>query len=229
MTKSILALDLALNAGYAQFTEGEPKPRAGLLEIERKQELGGRLAQLYRWLLRVTKEWAVTDICIETPLVGGQAAGQEKVFFWLISTYGVTAMAGAQCRTNGVPINVVPIANSSMFVHWAGSKNDARGDLIPKELRKTYSILEAQRRGLGRAITIKDKSGVERQDHNIADAFGVLSLRCCQLNLQTPWDSKRSPGPLFTSAAMPKGTMITKSNKAAAQRIMARTSFNRGD
>lgn len=201
MSQSILALDLALHAGYAHWAVGLDKPRAGLLEINKHQELGGRLAQLYRWLLRVTKEWSVTDICVESPLVGnGETPGKETQFFWLIGCYAVTSMLGAQTG-----INVVAIANSTMFVHWCGSINDANGERIPKKQRKTYSLLEAQRRGF-KNIT----------SHDTADALGLLSLRCAMLNLSPPWDFKRSPGPLFTKSHAPAGIKITKQNRIAA-------------
>ncbi len=211
MSHSILALDLALNSGYSQWAPGDVKPRAGLLKIDPALGLGDRLASLYKWGLRVVAEWGVTDIAIEEPLVAG--AGHAAQFHWLISAYGVISMLGAQVKTKGVPINVVPIANRTMIVHWCGT-ND-----IEKKQRKVYSVLEVQRRGFPN-IT----------DHNIADSLGVLSLRCCQLGLQTPWDSKRSPGPLFTGIQTghqkPFGTAITKSNKVAAAKILNRMSFD---
>lgn len=116
-------------------------------------------------------------------------------------------MLGAQIKTGGVPINVVPIANATMAVHWLGSRD------IEKKQRKVYSVLEAQRRGFP---TI--------QDHNTADALGVLSTRIAQLFLceKTPWDSKRSPGPLFTGVPQSQGTRITKANQVAATKLVSR-------
>ncbi len=205
MTQSLLALDLALHAGYAQWTVGEQKTNAGLLTIKATKDsgavtsLGFRLASLYRWTFAKLREWSVTDIAIEEPLVAG-GAGKASQFHWLISAYGVVCMAAEQCKTNGVTIHVVPIANATMAVHWLGSRD------IEKKLRKPQSLLEAQRRGL-KNITA----------HDTADAFGVLSTRIAQLGLThlTPWDSKRSPGPLFTGPQLP-GTTITKSNQRAA-------------
>ena len=217
MTISLLALDLALHTGYSQWSPGMPKPNAGLLKVKNEKfaddeaskgrVLGVRLASLYKWGLKVTKEWQVTEISVETPLVGGSVAGHAAEFHWLISAYGVIAMMGAQLN-----IPVVPIANATMAVHWLGTRD------IEKKLRKTYSILEAQRRGFPNV-----------QDHNIADSLGLLSLRCAVLGLQTPWDSKRSPGPLFTGlTGKPAGTAITKSNKIAAAKILnAAGSFDR--
>ncbi len=209
---SLLSLDLALNAGYAQWTVGAPKANAGLLQIDPSLELGGRLASLYKWALVKVREWEVTDISIEEPLVGN-VPGHAKQFYWLISAYGIICMLGAQIKTNGVPINVVPIANATMVVHWLGSRD------IEKKLRKTYSVLECQRRGFQK-IT----------QHDTADAIGVLSTRCAQLGLcgQTPWDSKRSPGPLFTGLPQPQGTKITKANERTAAILTSRAmSFNR--
>lgn len=206
MSQCLLALDLALNTGYACWKVGDPKPSAGLLEINKHKEMGGRLASLYKWGLRFCKENGVTDICAESPLVAGPGSASEK--FWLISAYGVICMMGSQ-----LGVNVVPIANSTMIVNWCGTNN------IEKKHRKTMSVLEAQRRGFPK-IT----------DHNVADALGLLSLRCCQLNLKTPWDSSRSPGPLFTDSHALKGTTITKANKIAAALIINKaTSFNAGE
>ncbi len=217
MTHSMLALDLALNAGWAFWREGEPKPRAGLLEIDSGLSLGGRLASIYKFALPFVKENQVTDIAVEEPLVAANGVGKAAQFHWLISAYGVICMLGAQMRVNGVPINVVPIANATMAVHWMGTRD------IEKKDRKTYSILEAQRRGLAKSIIIRDKD-----IHDIADAFGVLSTRCAQLGIcnSTPWDSKRSPGPLFTGQSQghktPFGTRITADNKRTAAIITNR-------
>ncbi len=220
MTRSLLALDLALNAGWAWWRQGEPKARAGLWEIDPNLDLGGRLASLYRSAFAKAKELELTDIAIEEPLVSvAGVPGKATQFHWLISAYGVISMLGAQIKTNGVPINVVPIANATMAVHWMGARD------IEKKNRKTYSILEAQRRGLENMIVIRKKP-----DHNVADAFGVLCTRIAQIGLcnETPWDSKRSPGPLFTGNGQPKGTTITKENQRAAAIITNRAlSFDR--
>ncbi len=211
MRYSLLALDLALNAGYAHWKQGDAKASAGLLQIKATPEIGPRLASLYKWALAKVKEWEVTDIAVEEPLLHG--AGYANQFHWLISAYGVICMLGAQVRTNGVPINVVPIANSTMAVHWLGTRD------IEKKLRKTYSVLEAQRRGFPHV-----------NQHDTADAIGVLSTRCAQLGLtnETPWDSKRSPGPLFTGIKQPHGTVITKSNQRSAAIITSKAlSFDR--
>lgn len=215
----MLALDLALNSGWTFWAQGDAKPRAGLLEIDRKKNLGGRLAQVFKFAFPFCKENGVTDISIEEPMVGGP--GNNDQFFWLISAYGVVCMLAEQIRTNGVPINVTPIANATMATHWLGTKTIEKAD------RKTYSILEAQRRGLGRAIEVEIKGEI-KAIHDIADSFGVLSTRCAQLSIcnETPWDSKRSPGPLFTGHAQghktPLGTRITAENKRTAAIITNR-------
>jgi hypothetical protein len=84
-------------------------------------------------------------------------------------------------------------------------RNRIGSNSIERAQRKMYSILEAQRRGFPNV-----------KDDNIADALGLLSLRCSMLGLTPPWDYKRSPGPLFTGVAAPAGVKITKANKIAA-------------
>lgn len=51
MSQSILALDLALNAGYAHWKVGDAKPSAGLLQIDASLDIGPRLASLYKWAM----------------------------------------------------------------------------------------------------------------------------------------------------------------------------------
>lgn len=219
MSHSMLALDLALNSGYMRWKVGDARPVAGLLEIESSLNLGGRLASLFKFVYREVREYGITDISIEEPLIGEGVPGKAKQFHWLISAYGVVCMIAEQVKTNGVSVNVMPIANATMAVHWLGSRD------IPKHLRKTQSMLEAQRRGL-------KLDSNKATDHNKADAAGVLSTRCSQLGIchLTPWDSKRSPGPLFTGAHAPKGTVITQSNKRAAAIILNKgQSFNKGE
>lgn len=207
---SILALDLAKVAGYAWYREGEAKAESGVLDVSKFPDVGTRLASFYKWGLRKTKEWEVTDLVVESPVIGG---GKEGKIIWLVSAYGIFMMLGAQCR-----IDVTKIRNDTFFIHWCGTNNIEGLD------RKHYSVLEAQRRGCSLS------SGHAIEDHNEADALGVLSLRCRMLNISTPWDSQKSPGPLFTGAHEPKGTKITQSNKRAAAIILNKgQSFNRGE
>lgn len=201
---SVLALDLAKKSGYAQWTVGE-RPRSGTFDAAVTEDIGKRLASLYKWGLKRTKEWGVTDIVIEAPITAAMPGSAAKTI-WLVSAFGVLSMLGAQYG-----IRVTPIANITMAIHWMGTRD------IPKKQRKTYSVLEAQRRGF-RNVT----------DHNEADALGLLSLRCCQLNIKTPWESGKSPGPLFTGAHAPQGVTITKANEVRAAVIVNKVLADEG-
>ncbi len=207
MTESVLAFDFALNCGVAAWRVGEPKPYVSLLQFKNTEEPGLRFAKFYKYILKITKEREVTDIAFETPIVGG---GTRDKNFWLIGAYGIACMAGAQLK-----IRVTAIDNRAFFLHWCGD-NSIEGDR-----RKTMSILEAQRRGFPNI-----------RQHDMADALGVLSLRCSMLRLAPPWDFKQSPGPLFTNLStgtnQPQGTKISKSNERAAAIITNRAlSFER--
>lgn len=207
MARCILALDLAKTTGYACWTEGTPKPIIGAISLQ-DEDIGTRLARGFKWGVKVTQEWGVTDIAIEAPVIGG---GKEDKITWLVGFYAVFLMLGAQRR-----INVVKIRNDAFFIFWCGTNN------IEGEQRKVYSVLEAQRRGFPN-LTMKQ--------HDIADALGVLTFRCAELGLKVPWDGQRSPGPLFTGIQTGHkqlhGTTITKGNERAAAILVNKTlSFN---
>lgn len=201
MKRCVLALDLAKVTGYACWREGDPKPNAGIIDVSHLKKRGDRLASQFKWGVNKVKEWEVTDIVVEAPIIGG---GNEDKIIWLVGCLAIFEMLGSQYK-----IDVTKVRNDTFFIHWCGTNN------IEGDQRKVYSVLECQRRGFP-LIT----------DHNTADAMGVLSFRCAQLNMTPPWDFRRSPGPLFTGSAMNhkqlKGTRITPDNKRAAAIIVNR-------
>lgn len=197
-----LSLDLATEAGVAYWGHGMPLPRAWILDLPEGASIGVWLAALYEWAIEFVNLEEITDISIETPLIG---FGDENKNFKLISGYGVMCMVGA---TLGVSVS--PIANSTMFTHWVGS-NKFQG----KE-RKARSVVAAQMRGFGKV-----------SNHNIADTLGVLTCRLHMLGIKdVPWNiQKGMADSLFEGKG---GTRITKQNEVASAKILNKAlSFNR--
>lgn len=210
---SFLSLDLATETGAGQWRPGMPWPRGWKLKLPEGAETGIWLDALYQWGLEFVRLEMITDISVETPLIG---FGGEEKNFKLIGAAGVMRMIAAQVtrerRLAGEPsCHAELIANQKFYAHWVGS-NDFHDDE-----RKHRSILAAHARGMGKV-----------SNHNIADAIGVLTYRLHILGMHkdVPWNIQK--GLVNTLFEEKPGVRIEKSNKDAAARVMrSALSFDR--
>lgn len=202
MVSTLLALDLATRTGYALWTPGMDKPRAGIVDLPKHAGRGRWLRELYEWARPFCIDNQITHIGVEKPIA---AMGNEDKIFMLISALGVMEMIGDEMQAD-----VRPIANSSMFVHWVGPVHEE--DRKIKDWRKSYSVAAAKLRGWN--VT----------DHNVADALGVLTYLTWLLEIKTPWDNRKAAGNLF---ARQPGVHIDKGNERAATVLVSKVlSFN---
>lgn len=212
---AFLGLDLATEAGVANWRPGMPWPRAWVLNLPRGADTGIWLFELYRWGVDFVRLEQITDIAVETPLIG---MGDAEKNFKLIGAAGVIRMIGAQVteerkERGGAPCSVTLIANSTMAAHHIGS-NDVKGDR-----RKTLSVLSCHQRGMTKV-----------QNHNIADAIGVLATRLHQLGLekQVPWDIRKgTANTLFEPKGGVSQADLKAGGKASARTINSALSFDR--
>ncbi len=208
---SHLGLDLATEAGAASWKPGLQWPRAFLVNLPKGADTGLWLWELYQWGIGFCRLEEVTDIAVETPLIG---MGGEEKNFKLIGAAGVMRMIGAQLtderRAAGGPVcQVTLIANSTMFSHFVGSNN------FTGDERKNRSIMSCHLRGMGKV-----------SNHNVADAIGVLTYRLHMLRLhkEVPWDiQKGAANTLFEGKP---GVRIDASNQKAATALMQRSAIN---
>ena len=200
---SICALDLATNSGWAWWSDGMPKPRAGNIFLPDTTDLGPWLSALYEWITLFGDKNKVTGFIVEKPLT---TAGKEAKIFKLVSAAGVAKMAAFRCYAT-----CEFIANKTMIVHWLGS------DEFKGAERKQRSVLACHTKGWPNVT-----------DHNVADALGLLDYHCHKNAIKVPWNTQPAPrGGLFTPKLV--GARIDKSNKVAARRLFSYAlSFDRG-
>lgn len=200
---SYLALDLATETGAAYWRPGMAKPRAWILDLPEGAETGIWLDELFLWAEEFVRLEGITDISIETPLIG---FGGEEKNFKLIGAAGVARMIAARATrerraTNDQGCKAELIANQKFYAHWVGSNNFHGDD------RKHRSVLAAHLRGFGKVT-----------NHNIADALGVLTYRLHMLGIKdAPWNLQKG---LADTLFEQKGVRITKDNKTAAAKLI---------
>lgn len=206
---SWLGLDLATSSGAAFWRPGMPYPRAWALQLPQGAEIGIWLDALEVWLAGFMKLEQITEVGVETPLIG---MGDQTKNFKLISAAGIVQMIGARMtRESGTKVTVQFISNQTMVSHWVGS-NEFHG-----KDRKTRSVLAAHARGFGKV-----------QSHDVADALGVLTRLLWERRVAgVPWDiQKGTVNTLFEKK--PDGVRIDKSNhQASARTLNSALSFDR--
>lgn len=209
---SYLALDLATETGAAFWRPGMALPRAWKLDLPEGAETGIWLDELFLWTEEFVRFERITDISVETPLIG---FGGEEKNFKLIGAAGVARMIAARTTRerkteNEQGCTAHLIANQTFYSHWVGS-NDFHG----KE-RKARSVVAAHLRGFGKVT-----------NHNIADALGVLTYRLHMLGIKdVPWNIQKG---MADTLFQKKGTPApTKADKAASTRLLnSALSFDR--
>lgn len=210
---SFLSLDLATETGAAFWRPGMAFPRAWILDLPEGAETGIWLDELFLWADEFVRLERITDISVETPLIG---LGREEKNFKLIGAAGVARMIAARAtrerRGNNERGCVAElIANPTFYAHWVGS-NDFHGDA-----RKARSVVAAHMRGM-----------VKVKNHNIADALGVLTYRLHMLGVKdVPWNIQK--GLANTIFERPGVKAPTKAEKVASAKFMnTALSFPRG-
>ena len=208
---SFLALDISTNTGAAFWRSGMAWPRTWVLALPQGAETGVWLAELFDWADSFVRMEKVTDISVETPLIG---FGGEEKNFKLIGAAGVIRMIGARASAErsgrsgrletGMPCKVTLISNRTMAAHWLGSAD------VPADRRKTLSVMSAHQRGMGKV-----------QSHDIADSIGVLATRLHQLGMEkdVPWDIRK--GTVNTLFEPKRG--VTQADLKAGGKASART------
>lgn len=178
-------------------------PRAWIVDLPKGAETGIWLDELFLWADDFVRIEGITDISIETPLIG--FGGDEKNFK-LIGAAGVGRMVAARATrerkaSNDQGCKAELIANQTFYAHWVGS-NDFHG-----EARKARSVVAAHLRGFGKVI-----------NHNIADALGVLTYRLHMLDIKgVPWNLQKG---LADTLFEQKGVRITKDNRIAGAKLL---------